>query len=163
MMSASTSIRVAGRADAPAIAQLTRQLGYDVPVSTLSERLGRLLPRDDQRFLVAELDDDVVGWVHVVIAEYVDTGIYAQIAGLVVDKRQRKRGIGQLLMRHAEEWAHQRGCSIVRLSSSTVRTEAHRFYERLGYTNIKTQYAFVKSIDPRADAAIRAFVPRIDG
>ena len=162
MTSASIPVRVAQLADARAIAELTRQLGYDVPLSTLSDRLARLLQRDDQQFLVAELEGDVIGWVHVVVAEYVDTGIYAHIAGLVVDSRQRKQGIGRLLITQAEQWARQRGCSIVRLWSSAMRTEAHRFYERLGYSNIKTQYAFAKSIDPGDEATIRAFVPRMD-
>lgn len=159
----SIPIRVAQLEDARAIADLTRQLGYEVPISTLSERLARLLRRGDQSFLVAELDGDVVGWVHVAMAEYVDAGLYAQIAGLVVDKRHRNTGIGRRLMAEAEEWARRQGCAVVRLWSSAMRTEAHRFYQRLGYANIKTQYAFVKSIDPRGEAAIRGLVPRMDG
>jgi GNAT superfamily N-acetyltransferase len=162
MTSGSMTLRVARLEDAHAIADLTRQLGYEVPVSTLSERLARLLPRSDQCFLVAELDGDVVGWVHVVVAEYIDTGVYAQIGGLVVDRRQRNKGVGRLLMTRAEEWAHQQGCAAVRLWSSAIRTEAHRFYERLGYTNVKAQYAFVKSLNADAEDVIRAFTPRID-
>ena len=37
MTSGSMTLRVARLEDAPAIADLTRQLGYEVPVSTLSE------------------------------------------------------------------------------------------------------------------------------
>jgi len=39
---------------------------------------------------------------------------------------------------------------------------AHRFYEDLGYTNIKTQYSFIKPLDPAASARVRMFVPRVD-
>jgi GNAT superfamily N-acetyltransferase len=56
-------------------------------------------------------------------------GVYAEIGGLVVERRRRKKGIGKLLMTGAEEWAREQGCSVVRLRSSAVRTEAHRFYE----------------------------------
>ena len=158
---ASVPIRAAQLSDARAIAELTMQLGYEVAPATLAERLKRLLPKDDQRFLVAEHDGDVVGWVHVVIVEYVDTGVYAEIGGLVVERRQRKKGVGKLLMTRAEEWAREKGCSVVRLRSSAVRTEAHRFYEGLGYSNIKTQFTFVKAIGPAGAEAVRGFVPRV--
>ena len=62
----------------------------------------------------------------------------------------------------AEEWARQQGCSVVRLWSSSVRTAAHRFYEDLGYTNIKTQYSFMKSVDTTGQEVLRKFVPQVD-
>lgn len=46
-----------------------------------------------------------------------------------------------MLVAQAEQWARKQGCSIVRLWSNSVRTDSHRFYEELGYTNMKTQYA----------------------
>jgi hypothetical protein len=65
-------------------------------------------------------------------------------------------------MERAEAWARERGCSIVRLSSSATRNVAHRFYESLGYMNIKTQYSFIKPLDLAAAARVQAFVPRVD-
>jgi hypothetical protein len=64
-------------------------------------------------------------------------------------------------MSRAEAWAVEKGCSIVRLWSSNVRTEAHRFYEHLGYSHIKTQYSFVKSVDPSGRQDFAAFIPRL--
>jgi len=51
---------------------------------------------------------------------------------------------------------------MVRLCSSAKRNVAHRFYEDLGYTNIKTQYSFIKQLDAAAAARVRTFVPRVD-
>ena len=109
------SIRVARASDAPEIAELTRQLGYEVETSAVADRLSRILSRPDQEFLVAERDGQPVGWVHVVISEYVETGAFVVIGGLVVDRSYRRTGIGGLLMAHAEEWARKHGCSLVRL------------------------------------------------
>ncbi len=67
-----------------------------------------------------------------------------------------------MLMEQIEEWAKARGCAIIRLSSSATRSGAHRFYEQLGYENIKTQYAFVKALDGARANDIRKFVPRVD-
>lgn len=46
----------------------------------------------------------------------------------------RGRGIGGALMAHAIERARARHCGIVQLSTNKTRTDARRFYERLGFT-----------------------------
>ncbi len=162
MSGMAVSVRIARGSDAHNIAELTAQLGYQVTASTVAARLSRILERPDQQFLVAELDGRALGWIHVAISEYVESGPFVVIGGLVVDGHHRRKGIGTLLMARAEEWARQQGCSIVRLWSSAVRTASHRFYEDLGYTNIKTQYSFMKSIDTTGQEALRKFVPRVD-
>ncbi len=153
------SIRVAQVSDADDIARLTTQLGYNVPQSAVATRLSRILSRRDQQFLVADLDGRPVGWVHTAISEYIEAEAFVVIGGLVVDKNQRRKGIGRRLMEGAEEWARKRGCSVVRLWSSAVRADAHRFYEALGYTNIKTQYSFIKSVDADVKDRLSEFVP----
>jgi GNAT superfamily N-acetyltransferase len=147
--------------DAAAVGDLTGQLGYDVEASELGERLSRILERPDQRFLIAELEGRPVGWVHAAIWEYIETEAFVVIGGLVVDRSHRGRGIGGILMQRAEAWAVEQGCSIVRLWSSSMRTDAHRFYERLGYRHVKTQYSFVKSLDPARQGDLARFVPRV--
>jgi GNAT superfamily N-acetyltransferase len=160
-MSSAISIRLARVSDAEVIARLTAQLGYEVGSSTVSARLSRILARADQRFLVAECDGQPVGWLHAVISEYVEADAFVLVGGLVVNRLHRRKGIGRMLMLEAEEWARQRGCSFVRLWSSSVRTASHRFYQQLGYTNIKTQYSFIKSVGATGQD-VRTFVPRVD-
>jgi GNAT superfamily N-acetyltransferase len=155
------SIRVARISDAEGIGELTSQLGYAVDLPTLVERLSRILLRSDQQFTVAELDGRLGGWAHAVIAEYIESGRFVAIGGLVVDKNHRKKGIGRMLMEYVEGWAKEQRCSIVRLSSSSTRTPAHKFYEALGYMNIKTQYAFIKFLDADQDYDVRKFVPKV--
>jgi GNAT superfamily N-acetyltransferase len=155
------SIRVARISDAEGISILTSQLGYEVDVPTVVGRLSRILLRADQRFMVAEFDDQLGGWVHAVISEYIEGGRFVGIGGLVVDKNHRGKGLGRELMEHAELWAKGQGCSIVRLSSSSSRTNSHGFYEHLGYTNLKTQYLFIKSLDATLHRDLRKFVPKI--
>ena len=159
---ASVTIRVARTADAGEIAQLTTQLGYDLTEEAAAGRLSRILQRTDQQFFVADLAGRAIGWVHVVFVEYVDAEAFALIGGLVVDKVHRGSGIGRALMNGAENWARERGVSMVRLSSTVARTAAHRFYENLGYTKIKTQHSFIKPLDEAAAARVSTFVPRVE-
>ena len=155
-------IRAARLSDANDIAQLTAQLGYEVTVEQIAERLSRLLVRDDQHFFVADVERRPVGWVHVILTEYLDVERFVVVGGLVVDRNHRRLGIGRALIDRAEAWARERRCSIVRLTSSVTREAAHRFYEGLGYTNIKTQFSFAKALDRAASTRLQAFVPRVD-
>ena len=155
-------MRVARQSDAADVAGLTKQLGYDLTEKDAADRLSRILPRDDQRFFVADVDGRAAGWVHVVLVECVDAEAFALIGGLVVDGAHRRLGVGRALMVQAENWARERGCSMVRLSSAVTRTAAHRFYETIGYTKIKTQHSFIKPLDEAAAARVSNFVPRVD-
>lgn len=156
------SVRPASVMDADEVARLTTQLGYDADPSVIAATLGRILSRQDQRFLVAELDGRPVGWLHALTAEYVESGAFVVIGGLVVDRNHRRKGVGSLLMQHAEAWAGEKGSSIVRLSSSTSRSAAHQFYQDLAYAKIKTQYSFMKSIGGDEKEKLLRFVPRVD-
>jgi len=155
------TIRSARPSDAEAITALTKQLGYDAALSTVASRLLRLLARSDQQLLVADDGGRAIGWIHMVITEYVEADAFVVIGGLVVDREYRKQGIGRRLLIRAEEWAAQHGCSLVRLSSNVTRVEAHGFYERAGYTNLKTQYAFAKRVGAVGPEALRALVPDV--
>jgi GNAT superfamily N-acetyltransferase len=46
----------------------------------------------------------------------------------------RGRGIGRRMMEWALDRGRERGCALAQLTSHRSRTEAHRFYESLGFT-----------------------------
>jgi len=58
----------------------------------------------------------------------------AQIESVRVAAGLRGQGIGALLMADAEARARAAGCRLVQLTSNATRRDAHRFYERLGFT-----------------------------
>lgn len=160
-MTPQVTTRPARISDAEAVARLTTQLGYVVETRRVEDRLSRLLARPDQQFLIAEHDGRPIGWIHMLIVEYVETGAFVTIGGLVVDREYRGQGIGRRLLSEAEQWTAQQGCAIVRLWSSATRTEAHRFYEHVGYMNVKTQLSFAKPLNGPARDALRGFVPDV--
>lgn len=57
----------------------------------------------------------------------------AVIESVRVSSSLRSQGVGGALVRWAVEEAGRRGCEMVQLSSDKQRTDAHRFYERLGF------------------------------
>ena len=140
------AVRLAGVSDAGRIAVLCGQLGYPSTPREVEDRLDRILADDRHAVYIAQEDGQVVGWVHVCARPLVGADLQAEIGGLVVDERFHGRGLGRRLMRAAERWAGERGCRAVLLRSNVVREGAHRFYERIGYENVKTSLTFRKAL-----------------
>jgi GNAT superfamily N-acetyltransferase len=59
----------------------------------------------------------------------------AQIEAVRVAESTRGSGLGAAMMRWAIDEARRRGCALVQLTSDKSRTDAHRFYERLGFVS----------------------------
>lgn len=57
----------------------------------------------------------------------------ALIEAVRVRTDRRGAGLGRALLTWAVERARTRGCTLVQLTSSKRRAEAHRFYESLGF------------------------------
>ena len=99
---------------------------------------------------VAEDASVIVGWVAAEQRLVLESGERAEIVGLVVSAGNRRAGIGTTLVQAAEAWARSRGFADISVRSNVLRDAAHEFYERLGYTRIKTQHAYRKTL--KADA-----------
>lgn len=58
----------------------------------------------------------------------------AQIEGVRVATEMRGHKLGEALIADAEARARQAGCSILQFTTNKSRQDAHRFYDRLGFT-----------------------------
>lgn len=58
----------------------------------------------------------------------------AQIEAVRVGVGHRSSGLGAAMVTWALDEARRRGCSTVQLTTDKRRTDAHRFYERLGFS-----------------------------
>ena len=58
----------------------------------------------------------------------------AQVESVRVASDLRGRGIGAMMMADAETRSRAAGCSLIQLTTNSTRADAHRFYERLGFT-----------------------------
>jgi GNAT superfamily N-acetyltransferase len=96
----------------------------------------RDIQRGGGKVLVAELDGEVVGVCQLIVFRHLQArgGLCAEIESVHVHPDRRAQGIGTVLVRAAIEQARAAGCYRVQLTSNEVRHDAHRFYERLGFT-----------------------------
>jgi GNAT superfamily N-acetyltransferase len=56
----------------------------------------------------------------------------------------RSKGYGHELLSYIERWGKEQGCTCMGLTSAFHRVDAHRFYEREGYT--KKSFSFGKAL-----------------
>ena len=143
------TIRPACAGDAPRLAVLCGQLWYPTTVEQVERRLEQLQTDEKHCVYVAELPQNggtVVGWIYVYLIYSLLHDPHAEIGGLIVDEGCRGQGIGELLLKQAEQWAGEHGCCAVSVHSNVIRKDAHRFYERLGYQVLKTQLAFRRDV-----------------
>lgn len=88
------------------------------------------------RLLVAERGGVVIGCLQLTIIPGLSRRgmTRGQIEAVRVATAARGGGVGKLLVRQAIALAREAGCGLVQLTSDTSRGDAHRFYERLGFT-----------------------------
>ena len=87
--------------------------------------------------IVAEAEGAVVGCLQLFILPGLShRGMSrGQIEGVRVATGYRGKGLGEALIRHAIDRARAAGCGMVQLTTNLSRTDAHRFYERLGFVH----------------------------
>lgn len=88
-----------------------------------------------QLLVVATVEGDVIGTMQLsFIPGLARRGsLRAQIEAVRVADRYRSRGLGEAMFRWAIDEARRRGCSLVQLTTDKSRSDAHRFYARLGF------------------------------
>jgi GNAT superfamily N-acetyltransferase len=85
--------------------------------------------------LVAEDESGIVGTVQLVLALPENQPHRADLVKMLVHRRARRRGLGEALMRAAEQLA--RDCHRTLLVLDTVTgSDAERLYTRLGWTRV---------------------------
>ena len=144
------TIRRVEPGDAEKVAILSGQLGYGATTEELQRRIAKLaVCEDNQAVFVASItkDSQIVGWIDIAITYHLQSEPFVLIGGLVVQDGLRGLGIGKRLCEEAEAWSRAKGISIVRVTSRSTRPDAHRFYLRDGYTEIKTSKVFEKLLD----------------
>jgi ribosomal protein S18 acetylase RimI-like enzyme len=141
-------IRPMGFPDVADVTALCAQLGFPSTLEQVAQRFRRISSDAQCALFVAQGPEErILGWVYVRGVLPMVSDPRAEIWSLVVDEEARGQGIGRALMERVEAWAAECGYQAVSLRSNTVRHEAHRFYERLGYRITKTSHIFEKSLD----------------
>jgi len=147
MTEQSIHLRDATAHDAEAVAALLTELGHPADAKDIPSRLAEVLAERGAVLLAVDAADRPLGLMclsrQVVIHA---PGPIAYITALVSASTARRRGVGQLLVEAAKDWATQHGCVRLSVTSAERRADAHAFYPACGlpYTGRR----FATSIPP---------------
>jgi GNAT superfamily N-acetyltransferase len=144
--------------DSDQMAELLTQLGYPSTSEEVTRRLAYWRSDRMSVILVAEQSGRLVGCLSLHAIPYLErTGRWARIESLVVDKSARGLGTGRALVVAAEHAARRWNCLTMEVTSLRTRTDAHGFYERLGYTDVcASSGRFLKSLDDAGSSGLVA-------
>lgn len=136
-------IRIATRDDVPAIVGMLAddELGStrEEPATTIPQSYYDAfdaIQRDaNNLILVASDREEVVGTLQLTFTPSLSYrgGWRATVESVRTARARRGRGIGTALMKRALELARERQCVLMQLTTHKSRTDAHRFYEQLGF------------------------------
>lgn len=140
------SIREMTANDAKEVNALSKQLGYPLSVEQTLQNINAVLKSKDHTAFVAEYENEIVGWIGASQALMIEVMPHCEINGLVIDQDHRGMGIGKLLINKVKQWAKEKNNSKIVLHCNVKRTDAHLFYEHLGFAIIKLQSNFVINI-----------------
>ncbi len=150
-------VRKAANDDSSQIASLLTALGHD----TSSERVNAMwqdwtLARNCA-FVAVIPTGELIGLVTLhQMAVLHRPLLVGRITALYVTENSRNCGIGRALVNTAEADLKSSGCGLIEITSNFRLTEAHAFYEHLGYT--KTSVRLAKEIaDPKLQSSTQGF------
>jgi N-acetylglutamate synthase-like GNAT family acetyltransferase len=141
-------IRLCEPDDFPFIFNLLKQLWPNLAVSfeDYQKVYNQGLESENQKLIVALINNEIVGCCCLTIKNNLwQIGNLGYLDILIVDENTRGRGIGRKLVDHITTIAIQNDCKRIDLDSAFYRTDAHVFYEKLGYEKIA--YLISKTID----------------
>jgi GNAT superfamily N-acetyltransferase len=96
----------------------------------------------NQLLVVVTSHDEPVGTLQLTIIPGLARrgALRGQVEAVRIHADHRGSGLGTDLMRWAIDESRRRGCTLVQLTSDVSRTDAHRFYERLGFVPSHTGF-----------------------
>jgi len=100
------------------------------------------LQRDPDLFLIAEIDDKMVGTV---LGGF--DGRRGMVYHLAVSDQDRRLGIGELLMDELERRLKSKGCIRCYLLVTVENEDAMHFYKKRGWSHMNYVYTFGKDLE----------------
>jgi GNAT superfamily N-acetyltransferase len=97
--------------------------------------LERVSGDPNQHLVVGERDGRVVGTLQLTIIPGLSRrgATRSIIEAVRIHSDERGSGLGTQLIEWAIDESRRQGCQLVQLTSDATRTDAHRFYKRLGF------------------------------
>lgn len=136
------TIRPATSDDAGIIALLLTELGHPTTLEAVAARWDDWHADGNCALVSLDSSGAVTGaaTLHVMTVLHRPYPV-GRITALVVGKTLRGTGVGRALVTASEALLAERGCKLMEITSNLRLTEAHAFYERIGYGRTSVRFS----------------------
>jgi ribosomal protein S18 acetylase RimI-like enzyme len=137
-MRSPVQLRTARHSDAPALvdiwSEVMRKAGRELQLDDIRRILDRVSVAPEERIVVAEVGDNVVGAVHLRASTCSPVNLerVVQVSSPGVLPTHRRRGIGSALMQAAAEFAEELAVPHIGVAVAAGARDSNRFMARLG-------------------------------
>jgi len=131
--------RIGNKKDLTGILELYKQLGKSNSSSFTVNEVNKIwddnIENNNINYFIAEEENKILGSLYICIIPNLSNNgkSIGFIENVIIDEKYRSKGIGKKLMEMAIEYAKENNCYKVTLHSGIKRTEAHKFYEKIGF------------------------------
>ncbi|MGH8197717.1 MAG: GNAT family N-acetyltransferase [Steroidobacteraceae bacterium] len=134
------AIRHAEPSDIPSLVKLMQELGYPTDAERLREKLASFDASVMDALLVAEKEGNVVACLGLHAMEILPSGRLGRITAIVVASDARRQGIGKRLMDAGVQYFDSQECTILEVTSSEHRQEAHALFRSFGFAEKRSRF-----------------------
>lgn len=121
--------------DADALLSLIHQLDHIISKETLLNNLKRNFEDKNLRIFVAKENNKVIAFTELQFTQFIhEENLRARLTSFCVDGKYRNNKIGAAFLAFIENYCKENHYTKIELTSNIRRINAHRFYERNGYT-----------------------------
>ena len=113
----------------PLIGQMYEKINSEKFISALDE----MISRNNYKMVAAFCDEKMIGVAGYWISYMFYCGRYLQVCNFVVDKKNRKSGVGGKILNYLEKKARLEKCHIFALDSYTENKRSHPLFFREGF------------------------------
>jgi GNAT superfamily N-acetyltransferase len=103
-------------------------------VEPVEDGLGALLDDADARFVVATIDEVVVGYAVVHLESLADGSVLGVVDDIFVEEEARQVGLGELMMGDLMPWCEERKCVGMDAMALPGHRATKNFFEESGFT-----------------------------
>jgi len=138
-MSIELEIRKARPEDEARLLPLVQEFvaSFELQTDSFKASFNHLLQNESALVLVAEFEDELVGYVLGFIHDtFYANGPVAWVEEIMVHSEHRRTGLGGRLMESFESWSQTRGAVL----SALATRRASEFYEAIGYEESATYF-----------------------
>nr|WP_294376141.1 GNAT family N-acetyltransferase [uncultured Clostridium sp.] len=109
-------------------------LPFETSLNKSEEMYKKIISDENYNLLVAKENNEILGTMLGICCNGLAEP-FLVIEDVVIKDGMRGKGIGKKLMKELDNFAHEKKCTYSILVSSDFRKEAHKFYEKVGFTD----------------------------